>query len=135
MQPLRYVGQPSEYRPIEEPHSVCVAVCREPDANIRVVYVETLEGKLDKAWVSGIAEQLNAKKFQMVGYNSLKEDARRKLLLNLHDVLEQRRLAIFSRYNYLIEDLWEYSYRKPSSGHVLALATAVNLSSTMPPVP
>ena len=129
MQPLRYVGHPSEYRPIEEPHSVCVAVCKEPDANIRVVHVETLEGKLDKAWVSGVAEQLNAKKFQMVGYDSLKEDARRKLLLNLRDVLEQRRLAISSRYDYLIEDLWEYSYRKPSSGYVLALAIAVNLSS------
>ena len=127
MQPLRYVGRPSEYRLIEEPRSVCVAVRKETDTNIRVVHVEPREGRLDKAWVSGLAKQLKAKKDRMLGYDSLKEDAKRKLLLNLRNVFEQRRLSISSRYASLIGDLWEYSYRKPSSGHVLALAIAVDL--------
>ncbi|MCJ7559551.1 hypothetical protein MUO79_02900 [Candidatus Bathyarchaeota archaeon] len=129
MQPLRYVGRPSEYRLIEEPQSVCVAVRKETDTNIRVVHVEPREGKLDKAWVSGLVKQLKAKKDRMLGYDSLKEDAKRRLLLNLRSVFEQRGLSISSRYASLIEDLWDYSYRKPSSGYVLALAIAVDLSS------
>lgn len=130
MQPLRCVGRPSEYRLIEEPQSVCVAVRKETDTNIRVVHVEPREGKLDKAWVSGLAKQLKAKKDCMLGYDSLKEDAKRRLLLNLRSIFEQRRLSISSRYASLIEDLWEYSYRKPSSGYVLALAIAVDLCSS-----
>jgi hypothetical protein len=129
MRPLRYVGRPSEYRLIEQPQSVCVAVRREADTNIRVVHVEPREGKLNKAWVSGLAKQLKAKKDRMLGYDSLKEDAKRRLLLNLRSVFEQRGLSISSRYASLIEDLWEYSYRKPSSGYVLALAIAVDLCS------
>jgi hypothetical protein len=127
MQPLRYVGRPSEYRLIEEPQSVCVAVRKESDMNIRVVHVETREGKLDKAWFSGLAKQFRAKKARMIGYDSLKDDAKRRLLLNLRGVLEQRRLMISSRYVGLIDDLCEYSYRKPSNGYVLALAIAVGL--------
>lgn len=128
MQPLRYVGRPSGYRLIEEPQSVCVAVRKETDKSIRVVYVETRKGKLDKAWVSGLAKQLKAKKNRMIGYDSLKEDTKRNLLLNLRSVFEQHRLLISGRYATLIEDLREFSYRKPSSGYVLALAIAVDLS-------
>jgi hypothetical protein len=127
MQPLRYVGHPSEYRLVKQPQSVCVAVRKETDANIRVVHVEPREGKLDKAWFSGLAKQLKAKKDRMLGYDSLKEDAKRRLLLNLRNVFEQHGLSISSRYASLIEDLWDYSYRKPSSGYVLALAIAVDL--------
>ena len=94
--------------------------------NIRVVHVETREGKLDKAWFSGLAKQFRAKKARMIGYDSLKDDVKRRLLLNLRSVLEQRRLLISSRYVGLIDDLCEYSYRQPSNGYVLALAIAVD---------
>jgi len=117
----------SEYRLIEELQSVCVAVRRETDTSIRVVHVETREGKMDKAWVRGLAEQLKAKKNRMVGYDSLREDARRSLLLKLRSVFKQNKLLISGRYTALIKDLREFSYRKPSSGYVLALAIAVNL--------
>ena len=127
MQPLHRVGQPNVYDVIEEPHSVCVAVRKETDTFIRVVHVESRKGKLDKAWVKGLSKQLKAKKNRMIGYDSLKEDAKRNLLLNLRSVIEQHKLLISSKYASLIEDLWEYSYRKPSSGYVLALAIAVDL--------
>jgi hypothetical protein len=127
MQPLHRVGQPNVYDVIEEPHSVCVAVRKETDTSIRVVHVETRKGKLDKAWVKGLTKLLKAKKNRMIGYDSLKEDAKRNLLLNLRSVLERHKLLISSRYATLIEDLLKYSYRKPSSGYVLALAIAVDL--------
>jgi len=127
MQQLHRVGQPNVRRVINEPQSVCVAVGKEADGSIRVVYVETHKGKLDKAWVSGLAKQLRAKKKRMTGYDSLKEDVKRKLLLNLRGVFEQRKLLIPNRYAILIEDLLEYSYRKPSSGYVLALGIAADL--------
>lgn len=129
MQPLRRVGQPNVYDVIEEPQSVCVAVCKETDV-LRVVHVETRKGKLDKAWVSGITRHLKAKKTRAVDYDGLKEDDRRDLLLNLRRVFEKRQLLISGRYTPLIEDLLEYSYKKPSNGYVLALALAVKLSST-----
>jgi len=129
MQPLHYVGQPSEYRVIEEPFSVCVAVRKERDSIIGVVHVETRKGKLDKAWVSGLAKQLKAKKKRIVNHASLKEDARRSLLLNLRGVFAEHRLGIPRRYAGLIENLWKYGYRKPSGGYVLALAIAVDLCS------
>lgn len=124
---VRYVGRPSEYRLIEELQSVCVAVRRETDTSIRVVHVETREGKLDKVWVRGLAKQLKAKKNHMIRHDSLKEDARRSLLLKLRSVFEQHRLLISGRYATLIEGLRQFSYRKPSSGYVLALAIAVDL--------
>ena len=128
MQSLRRVGQPNVYDAVEKPQSIGVAVSKENDA-LRVVHVETREGKLDKAWVSGIAKHLKAKKTRASDYDSLKEDDRRDLLLNLRDILERRRLLISGRYATLIEDLLEYSYKKPSNGYVLALAVAVDLSS------
>ena len=124
---VRYVGRPTEYRLVEKPQSVCVAVRRETDPSIRVVHVETREGKLDKAWIRGLAKQLKAKKNHMIAYDSLKEDARRSLLLKLRSVFEQHTLLISSRYAALIEDLREFSYRKLSSGYVLGLAIAVDL--------
>ena len=124
---VRYVGRPTEYRLIEKPQSVCVAVRRETDPSIHVVHVETREGKLDKAWIRGLAKQLKAKKNHMIAYDSLKEDARRSLLLKLRSVFEQHTLLISSRYAALIEDLREFSYRKLSSGYVLGLAIAVDL--------
>lgn len=126
LMPLRFVGQPSEYRVIEKPQSVCVAVRKETDPDMRVMHVETRKGKLDKAWVCAVAKQLKAKKIDMKGYDSLTEDVRRELLLNLRKVFEQHRLLIPSRYTSLIQELQEYSYTKPSSGYVLALALAVD---------
>jgi len=108
-------------------NSVGVAVCGEADGRCRVVHVESREGKLDKAWVSGLAEQLGAKKTRTVSHDSLKENERRRLLLNLRIILEQRKLAISGRYVSLLEDLWEYSYRNPSSGYALALAIAADM--------
>ena len=127
---IRYVGRPSEYRLVEGLQSVCVAVRTGTDKSIRVVHVETREGKLDKAWVRGLDRQLKAKKNRMVGYDSLKEDVRRSLLLKLRGVFEQNKLLISGRYAALIEDLREFSYRKPFSGYVLALAIAVDLCSS-----
>lgn len=128
MQSLRRVGQPNVYDVIEGPQGVCVAIYKEVDS-LHVVHVETREGKLDKAWVSGLAKHVKAKKTRALDYDSLKEDDRRDLLLNLRDALERRRLLISGRYTALIEDLLEYSYKKPSNGYVLALAVAVDLSS------
>lgn len=106
---------------------VGIAVCREADGRCRVVHVESRARTLEKAWVSGLAEQLGAKKVCAVGHDSLKENERRRLLLNLRFILEQRKLAISGRYVSLIEDLWEYSYRNYSGGYALALAIATDL--------
>ncbi len=57
MHPLRYVGRPIEYEPVEELGSVSVAVRGESAGRIRVVGVETRLGKLEKAWVKGLARQ------------------------------------------------------------------------------
>jgi hypothetical protein len=127
MQPLQYVGRPVAYQPITEPQSVCVAVRRAADSNMRVVHVETRKGTLEKAWVRAVAKQLKAKKTARKGHDSLKEDDRRALLLNLRNVLARHRLLIPPRYAPLIDDLREYSYRIPSRGYVIALATAVDL--------
>lgn len=121
------VGRPTKYTVVEEAQSVCVAVRRETDTFIRVVHVETRKGRLNEAWVSGLAKQLKAKKKRMIEYDSLKENVKRELLLNLRSVFEQHRLLISGRYATLIKDLQEYSYRKPSSGYVFALAIAVDL--------
>ena len=129
MQSLRRVGQPNVYDAIEEPLSIGVAVSKEDDA-LRVVYVETREGKLDEAWVSGLSKHLKAKKTHALDSDSLKEDHRRDLLINLREFLEQRRLLISGRYETLVKDLLEYSYKKPSKGYVLALALAVDLASS-----
>ncbi len=108
-------------------NSVGVAVCRETDGRCRVVHVESREGKFEKAWVSGLAEQLGAKKTRTVSHDSFKENERRRLMLNLRAVLERRGLVASGRYVSLLEDLWEYSYRNASSGYTLALAIAVDL--------
>ena len=127
MHPLHYVGRPVGYEPIEKLGSVCVAVCKEEDGIIRVVRVEKRWGKLDKAWVRGLTKQLNAKKLRMMEFESLKEDIKRELLINLREVLGQHKLLIPKRYVKLIEELLDYSYKKPSSSYVLALAIAVDL--------
>jgi len=127
MQPLRYVGRPIGYEPIEELGSVCVAVREEADSEIWVVHVENRWGKLDKAWVRGLAKQLSAKKLRIIEFKSLKENVRRVLLMNLRDVLKRRKLLIPKRYVKLIEELLDYSYKKPSSAYVSALAIAVDL--------
>ena len=125
----RFLDFSSIYDAIEEPLSIGVAVSKEDDA-LRVVYVETREGKLDEAWVSGLSKHLKAKKTHALDSDSLKEDHRRDLLINLREFLEQRRLLISGRYETLVKDLLEYSYKKPSKGYVLALALAVDLASS-----
>jgi len=127
MHPLRYVGRPIGYEPVEELGSVCVAVRGESAGRIRVVGVETRWGKPEKAWVKGLAKQLGAKKRRVVEFKSLREDVKREVLLKLRNVLNQRGLVIPSRYASLISELWDYSYKNPSSGYVLALAIAVDL--------
>ncbi len=126
MMSLRYVGSPSECRVIEKPQSVCVAVHKETDKDIRVVYFEPRKEKLNRAWVEGLVKQLKAKKAGMAGHDSLTEDVGRELMLNLRAVFQQHKLFIPNRYASLIQDLREYSYRKPSNRYVLALAIAVD---------
>ena len=126
MRPPRSVGRSSEHYVIETPQSVCVAVCREPDTNLQVVYLETRKGTLNRAWVNGLVKQLTAKKAHITEHASLTDDVKRVVLLNLRQVLEQQRLRIPRRYTSLIQELREYGYRKPSSGYVLALALAVD---------
>lgn len=127
MHPLPYVGRPIGYEPVNELGSVCVAVCKEEEGMIRVMRVEKRWGKLDKTWVKSLTKQLNAKKFRMIEFESLKEDVKRELLINLRGILEQHKLLIPKRYVKLIEELLDYSYKKPSSTYVSALATAVDL--------
>lgn len=112
---------------LQRSNSVGVAVCGEADGRCRVMHVESREGKFEKAWVSGLAEQLGAKKARTVNHDSLKENERRRLMLNLRAVLERRKLAISGRYVSLLEDLWEYGYRNASSGYALALAIATEM--------
>lgn len=127
MQPLRYVGHPIGYAPVEELGSVCVAVRGGSAERIRVVGVETRSGKPEKSWVKGLAKQLGAKKSRVVEFESLREDVKRELLLKLRHVLNQRGLVIPNRYASLVGELWDYSYKSPSISYVLALATAVDL--------
>jgi hypothetical protein len=128
MQSLRHVGQPNVIEPIEEPRSFCIAVCEKPDG-LTVVCMETRKGKLNNEWISGIAKHLKAKRTLTVNYNCLREDYKRDLLMNLRDVVDQRRLRISNRHITLIDDLLEYSYKKTSNGSLLALALAVEAAS------
>jgi hypothetical protein len=128
MQSLRHVGQPNVIEPIEEPKSFSVAVCEKPE-DLTVVHVETQKGKLDNEWISGIAKHLKAKRTLAVDYKCLRENYRRDLLMNLRDVVDQRRLRISNRHTTLIDDFLEYSYKKTSNGSLLALALAVEAAS------
>lgn len=111
------------------PHSVAVAVCRGADGVIHVVHVEKREEgnrwEIDGKWVKGIAQQYKAKQFR--AYNRLDEDFKREIMLNLREVIEQRKISIPGRYGKLIEELMDYSYNKPSNAYVPALAAAVAL--------
>lgn len=121
MQPLRFVGRPIGYQPITDIGSVCVAVRKEAEDCIRVVHVETRMGELDDVWVSAISGQLKASKTRVMKYNSLKDDIKRRMLLKLRDMLEQRKLGFPSKYVSLLDDFREYSYAGYSPGYVLAL--------------
>ncbi|MCS7115412.1 MAG: hypothetical protein RMJ15_07885 [Nitrososphaerota archaeon] len=123
---MRYIGKPCEFIVTEQPHCVSVAVCKRADNSICVIHVESRDGEIDKAWIKGLAQQLGAKKFQIQKH--LSEDLKRKLLVNLREALKQHKLVIPKRYIKLIEELFDYSYQKPSSGYVIALAIAVDLS-------
>ncbi|MEM2970557.1 MAG: hypothetical protein QXR63_06450 [Candidatus Bathyarchaeia archaeon] len=123
---VQWIGKPCEFKVIEQPHCVSVAVCKRADSSICVMHVESRDGKADKAWIKGLAQGLGAKKFQIRKH--LSEDVRRKLLINLRETLERRKLLIPKRYVKLVEELFDYSYKKPSSGYVTALAIAVELS-------
>jgi hypothetical protein len=122
---MQYVGKPSELIVNEKPQSISIAVGKRRDGSMLVIHVESREGEIDKAWVKGLAQQLRAKKFQI--YNYISEDVRRKLLINLRETLKQHKVLIPKKYVKLIEELLDYSYKKPSSGYVLALAIAVDL--------
>lgn len=124
---LVYVGRPIRYEPIEELCGVCVAVCKGANGKIRVIQVEERWGELDKAWVKGLAKQTKAKEFRMIKFESLKENIKRELLMELREILRQRKLLIPKKYVKLIEELLDYSYKKISSAYVLALAIAVDL--------
>jgi DNA-binding transcriptional ArsR family regulator len=125
---LDRIGKPSELNIIERPYSVCVAVCRKTDGSFQVVHVEEREGKIDKSWEKGLCKQLKAKKSPTVTHDSLKDDAKRKMLTRLREILDVGRLSIPSRYVKLIEELLDYGYQIPSSGYVLSLALATSSS-------
>lgn len=123
----------NEYRPMElrvsdEPFSVCVAISKQADGGLRVVYVEGKRGKPDKAWVKGVSRQLGAKASRILSSTGLKDDTKRSVLLKLRSVLEKRKLAVPNRYLKLVEEMLDYSYKNPSSGYVHALALAVDLA-------
>ena len=126
------ISEFSEPRVIEKPHSVAVAVCKDANRIVHVVYVEKCEEPIevrhiDNVWAKGVFRQLGAKKFR--AYDRLDEDFRRKIMLNLREHFEQRKLSIPKRYTKLIEELMDYSYNKPSNAYVPALAAAVDLCS------
>jgi len=122
---MRYVGKPSEFVADEKPHSISIAVCKRKDGSMLVIHVESREGEIDKTWAKSLAQQLRAKKIQIHKYIS--EDVRRKLLFNLREALKKHKLLIPKRYAKLIDELLDYSYKKPSSGYAIALAIAVDL--------
>lgn len=114
---------------VEEPFSVCVAVCKDANSQLRVVHVEGRNGKLDKAWVKGVSAQLGAKAQSMVSWEGLKENVKRAMLLKLRNVIENHALVVPNRYVKLVDELLDYSCKNPSSGYVYALALAVDLAS------
>jgi hypothetical protein len=120
--------RPMELRVSEEPFSVCVAVSKQADGVLRVVYVEGKSGNPDKAWVKGVSNQLGAKASRILSFAGLKDDVKRSILLKLRSVLEKRKLAIPNRYVKLVEEMLDYSYKNPSSGYVHTLALAVDLA-------
>lgn len=126
---IQALHKPMELQIVEEPFSVCVAVCKGVNGVLRVVHVEGRKGKLAKAWVKGVSKQLGAKDQNMLSYGALKEDVKRDVLLKLRGVLEEHALAVPNRYVKLVEELLDYSFKNPSSGYVYALALAVDLAS------
>ena len=121
--------KPMELKIEEEPFSVCIAVSKEVDGGLRVVYVEGKSGKIDKAWVKGISKQLGSRSQVISSYRDLKEDTKRDVLLKLRNALEKHTLKVPNRYGKLIEELLDHSYKNPSSGYVYALALAVDLAT------
>jgi hypothetical protein len=126
---IQALHKPMELKIVEEPFSVCVAVCKGVNGVLRVVHVEGRRWKLDKAWVKGVSKQLGAKAQNMLTWGALKEDVKRDVLLKLRGVLEEHALVVPNSYMKLVEELLDYSYKNLSSGYVYALALAVDLAS------
>ncbi len=125
---IEFEHKPVQLKIVEEPFSVCVAVCKEVDGGLRVVYVEGKSGKIDKEWVKGVSKQLTAKYRVISTCKDLKEDTKRKVLLKFRIALEKQTLKIPSRYVKLVEELLDYDYHSPSSGYVHAIALAVDIA-------
>ena len=126
---IKVEHKPMELKIEEEPFSVCIAVSKEVEGGLRVVYVEGKSGKIDKAWVKGVSKQLCSRSQVISSYRDLKEDTKRDVLLNLRGALEKHTLKVPNRYVKLIEELLDHSYKNPSSGYVYALALAVDLAT------
>ena len=126
---IKYEHKPMELKIEEEPFSVCIAVSKEVESGLRVVYVEGKSGKIDKSWVKGISKQLSSRSQAISSYRDLKADTKRDVLLNLRNSLEKHTLKVPNRYVKLIEELLDHSYKNPSSGYVYALALAVDLAT------
>jgi len=108
----------------DDPSSVIVAVRREGN-HLDLVKMEHCLGKLDKAWVKGVSNHLKAKNEFVLSQEKLKDSDKREVLLTLRDTLGKHALSIPSRYTQLVEELFDFSSRGPTSGYVLALALAV----------
>ncbi|MEM2560690.1 MAG: hypothetical protein QXD53_07905 [Candidatus Bathyarchaeia archaeon] len=46
-------------------------------------------------------------------YDRLYEDFKRKIMLNLREVIERRKISKPKRYSKLVDELVDYSYNKP----------------------
>ncbi len=125
---LRQYHVPLKLCVSEGSFSICVAVCREASGVLRVVHVEGRKERLDKDWVRGVSRHLIAEAERVLESAKLKEDVVRDLLIGLNATLRRRLLAIPDRYSKLTDELLNYSYGKPASGHALSLALAVDTS-------
>jgi hypothetical protein len=108
----------------DDPMSVIVAV-RKEGSHIDVMQVERRLGELDKAWVKGVSNHLQAKNEFVLSEEKLKDSVKREVLLTLRDTFDKNVLSIPNKYTQLVEELFDFSYGGPTSGYVLALALAV----------
>ncbi len=69
---IGHYRNPVELNIVEEPFSVCVAVCKEVNDGLRVIHVEGRSGKIDKSWIKGVAKQLGSKSQIISSYETLK---------------------------------------------------------------
>ena len=76
-------------------------------------------GKLDKAWLKGVSNHLNAKTENVLSQEKLKDSIKREILLTLQDTFDKHVLTIPTRYTKFVEELFDFSYGVPRVGMFL----------------